>query len=81
MELFSGSMIPLWFYPKVLRDICMLLPFRFMVFEPISVFLGSYGPGDCVRVLLIQLFWVVVLGMLGEFIWRKIQKNITIQGG
>ena len=81
VELFSGSMIPLWFYPEVLRNICMFMPFRFMVFEPISVFLGSYGSADCVSVLLIQLFWVVALALLGEFIWKRIQKNITIQGG
>lgn len=81
VELFSGSLIPLWFYPEAFRQVCMLLPFRFMVFEPISVFLGSYDVTGCARVILIQLFWVAVLSILGEFIWRKIQKDITVQGG
>ncbi len=79
--LFSGSLIPLWFYPEAFRRVCTVLPFRFMVFEPISVFLGSYGLGGCARVLLVQLIWILLLSALGEFIWRRIQKDIIVQGG
>lgn len=81
VELFSGSMIPLWFYPEAFRQVCMMLPFRFMVFEPISVFLGEYNLTGCIRVIAIQFFWVVVLNIVGELIWKKVQKNITVQGG
>jgi ABC-2 type transport system permease protein len=81
VELFSGSMIPLWFYPEVFRRVCMFLPFRFMVFEPISVFLGNYGLAGCIWVVCIQLFWIIVLNILGGLIWEKIQNAITVQGG
>lgn len=81
LELFSGSMIPLWFYPESFRQVCMVLPFRFMVFEPISVFLGEYDTMGCIRVIAIQFFWTIVLTIVGEFIWKKVQKNITVQGG
>lgn len=81
VELFSGSMIPLWFYPEIFRQVCMVLPFRFMVFEPISVILGSYKTAGCIRVIAIQCFWVIVLNLLGELIWKRIQRDITVQGG
>ena len=81
VELFSGSLIPLWFYPQAFREVCEALPFRFMVFEPISVFLGSYDLNGCLKVLGIQLFWIVVLQLIAEYIWRKVQKDITVQGG
>ncbi len=81
VELFSGSLVPLWFYPRAFRQVCEVLPFRFMVFEPISVFLGSYGLNGCLKVLGIQLFWIVVLQLIAEYIWRKVQKDITVQGG
>lgn len=81
VELFSGSMIPLWFYPEAFRQVCMVLPFRFMVFEPISVFLGEYDVMGCIRVIAIQFFWTLVLTVVGELIWKKVQKNITVQGG
>lgn len=81
VELFSGSLLPLWFYPEAFRRVCMFLPFRFMVFEPISVFLGEYDLLGCVRVVCIQLFWVIVLTVISELIWKKIQHSITVQGG
>lgn len=81
VELFSGSMIPLWFYPEAFRQVCLMLPFRFMVFEPISVFLGEYNITGCIRVIAIQFFWIVVLNIVGELIWKMVQKNITVQGG
>lgn len=81
VELFSGSLIPLWFYPQAFRQVCEALPFRFMVFEPISVFLGSYDFNGCIKVIGIQLFWIIVLQLIAEFIWRRVQKEITVQGG
>ena len=81
VELFSGSLIPLWFYPEGFRQVCELLPFRFMVFEPIAVFLGEYDMAGCFKVILIQLFWVLVLNIIGGLIWKKIQNNIIVQGG
>lgn len=81
VELFSGSMLPLWFYPEGFLKVCELLPFRFMVFEPISVFLGEYHAMECLEIIGMQLFWVVLLGLAGDLIWKKVQKNITIQGG
>ena len=81
VELFSGSLIPLWFYPDGFREICNVLPFRFMVFEPISIFLGTYDIENCIRILVTQCIWVMVFNKISTIIWRKIQKNIAVQGG
>jgi len=81
VALFSGSLIPLWFYPETFKKICNFLPFRYMMFEPISIFLGQYTIKSCLDVLVIQLFWIVLLSLLAQFIWKNVQKSITIQGG
>lgn len=81
VELFSGTLVPLWFYPSAFRNVCTILPFRFMVFEPISIILGSYNTAASVRVIVIQGIWVLLLGLIGEKLWRMIQKDITVQGG
>ncbi len=78
---FSGSTIPLWFYPKFLVTVANALPFRYITFEPISVFLGKYDLDQARQVILIQMFWIGVVWLLERTIWQRVQKSIFVQGG
>lgn len=80
-SIFSGSSIPLWFYPNWLADICRFLPFRLVSFEPISIYLGRYNGVQAVQILLLQIVWLVLCIGLKEFIWKKVQKAVVSQGG
>lgn len=81
VELFSGSLIPLWFYPEGFRKICNMLPFRFMVFEPIAIFLGEYDIKNSISIIAAQFVWIAMFNLLGMVVWRKVQMNIVVQGG
>ncbi|WP_139129194.1 ABC transporter permease [Paenibacillus nuruki] len=80
-DLFSGSIIPIWFYPDWLADICAYLPFRFVFFEPISIFLGRYNELQILNLLLLQLLWIVILYCIERFIWSKAQNKLVVHGG
>lgn len=79
--LFGGTAVPLWFYPKFLRNIANVVPFRFVSFEPISIFLEKVNLNGALNIIFKQLIWIMVFWVLEKFIWSKAQKVVTIQGG
>ena len=79
--LFSGGVVPLWFYPEALRNVAMFLPFRFTIFEPVAIFLGSYTVEQALQILLYQAVWLVGLTVLERCLWFGIQRHLVIQGG
>lgn len=81
MTIFSGKQIPLWFYPSALYAVCSVLPFRFMVQEPVSILLGEYGKTDILSVFGLQIIWILIFWGMERMIWRLIQRQIEIQGG
>lgn len=79
--LFSGIEIPLWFYPEWLRNVSHMLPFRFVVFEPVMVWLGQAKGKEIVWILFLQILWLLVLSLLENRLWKCIKNSIEIQGG
>lgn len=79
--LFSGMSVPLWFYPDWMRDICMALPFRLAVFEPVSVWMGRYGLGQCAEILALQGIWIGAALTAEHLLWGHIRGIVEIQGG
>ncbi|MGQ4668469.1 ABC transporter permease [Metabacillus halosaccharovorans] len=80
-ELFSGSTIPLWFFPEWLATISYILPFRLIFFEPISIFLNKYSYGDSILIVGIQLVWLLLLVIIEKLIWFYAQKKVVVHGG
>lgn len=81
MTLFSGSYIPLWFYPTPLRMIANFLPFKYFIFEPLNIFMGKTTLQEALFIILMQLIWVVALFVISKLVWRLAQKVVTVQGG
>jgi ABC-2 type transport system permease protein len=81
IRLFSGMIVPLWFFPKVLMNIADFLPFKLTYFVPISVFMGKGTFVDSLWSLLQQFGWMAVLYLLTKLVWRTAIKKLVIQGG
>ena len=81
IRLFSGAFIPLWFFPSQLLQISEYLPFRFIYFVPISIFLGKFDIIQCLYLLLTQLIWIILLYLLSVYIWKKAIHKLVVQGG
>ena len=80
-KLFGGSVIPLWFYPEWLRNISMYLPFRFITYEPIQIYLGHIDATQAWTCIGMQLFWLVIMLVLEAIFWRRASRKIFVQGG
>lgn len=78
---FGGTLIPLWFYPESLKTASYFLPFRYMTFEPVSLFLGKTAVSDAWLPLLTALIWLIGLSLLDKLMWQSATKRLAVNGG
>ena len=81
LELFSGLLIPISFFPKTFQHIFSVLPFQYISYIPVLIYLGKISGVEILKSLAIQVFWFGVLLFLGNAMWQWSSKKITIQGG
>lgn len=81
MLFLTGMLIPLDFMPLWLRTILNWLPFKNIIYTPISIYLGRVPAGEIMQVLAVQLGWASVLAVLISLYYRQGLKKIVIQGG
>ena len=77
----TGQLIPLSFFPDVVQKVFSYLPFSSMTYTPVMIYLGKYQGMELLKVLLIQLAWVVLLYLFGSLIWKKVTKRLIVLGG
>ncbi len=81
LNLFSGALVPLWFFPEPMKILSVFLPFRYIVFEPIAVLLNTKSAAETAYVFAMQLFWLVFLFCAATAVWNRGRNKIMIQGG
>ena len=81
MDLLSGLLLPISFYPDWARSIIELLPFQTVSYLPNMIYLGKITGISAFRVLGLQVFWIAVLGLAAFSFWRFAVKHVVIQGG
>ncbi|HUJ39701.1 MAG TPA: ABC-2 family transporter protein [Candidatus Acidoferrales bacterium] len=81
MELLSGVLIPISFFPGWARTICAWLPFEHIAYTPLQIYLGKIGTREAVLLLAVQWAWAAALVWLGTLWWRFSIRRVTIHGG
>lgn len=81
MLVFSGSMIPLWFFPDWLFAIARFLPFQAVFSTPLSILIGKIDGRDVGQALLVQLAWLGFFLMLTARFWSKAKRRVVVNGG
>lgn len=79
--IFGGTIVPIWFYPNWLDSISYYLPFRYIAFEPINIALGKSTFTHSLMLISIAMAWVVLLALLGQYVYNSVEKRLTINGG
>lgn len=77
---FSGYLFPLDLLPKPVYDFFSLLPFTYLIFFPVKIYLGQMGMFDIVLGFIIMIFWIFVLYKFTTFVWVKGLRVYTAQG-
>ena len=80
-DVFAGVFIPLTFFPRLVQNILFYLPFQFISYVPVRVFIGDYQLGEISlelpQIVGIQALYVIAMLLFSEFIWRKGIKRFT----
>jgi ABC-2 type transport system permease protein len=81
LELFSGLLRPISFFPETFQKAFSFMPFQYISYIPVLLYLGKINGRAILSSLALQVFWVAVLLALGAAMWRWSSRKITIQGG
>ena len=81
INLLSGMLIPLTFFPTGLRTLAQWLPFQGIVYTPVMIYLGQTQGPDLIQALTIQLGWVAILWIGARLFWKRAIRALDIQGG
>ncbi len=81
LELLTGALIPIPFFPEALQKVMFLLPFASMQSSPFLIYIGQLDTVQALQSMALQLFWVVFLVGIGKLFMRKAIKKVVVQGG
>ncbi|MBD8071196.1 ABC transporter permease [Bacillus sp. PS06] len=81
IDLFSGLLLPISFYPLWAQNVMNFLPFQAISYIPSMIFTEGFQGQEIVHALLIQLVWVVVLILPIQALWVLAKKQLIVQGG
>ena len=81
VQFFSGSLIPLAFFPPAIGDVLRILPFASVNYTPVMIYLGKVSGREALLSIGLQAVWIAVLWGLGQLIWRHVTKRLIILGG
>ena len=79
-DFMAGFIIPLPFFPDSFRQVAELLPFAAMQNMPLRIYSGNISGMDAVFGILFQIFWLVVLFIIGKLWMSSTLKKVIVQG-
>ncbi len=78
--LFGGLLIPLDFYPAWLKTIAKVLPFSSVTYGPARLFVTPTTE-LFLSVMTLQIAWILILGFLLTFAYRRGVAYLSVNGG
>src|SRR5579863_5493592 len=81
IEMLSGLLIPITFFPQKIQQILAWLPFEHIAYTPLQIYLGKLDRAHALRALATEWLWVFALMILAHLWWSRTLRTITIQGG
>ena len=80
-DILSGIVVPIPFFPKFLQIISSFLPFQYISDLPFRLYVGHVNLADGVFGMCIQLIWIIIFILIGNFMMNKNIKRVVVQGG
>jgi ABC-2 type transport system permease protein len=80
MEVVAGAIIPLSFFPRILHDLFLLLPFPLMIYLPMRIYLGKIPLEQVPFELGKGVLWIVFLVLLYRHLWVRGMRQYVSMG-
>lgn len=81
VEFFSGALIPLPFFPEKIRQVMELLPFASMQNVALRIYSADMNHLEIERAVILQIFWLIVITLIGKLLCKAAEKRVIVQGG
>jgi ABC-2 type transport system permease protein len=81
VQLLSGALVPLWFFPGWARSVLLALPFAAATSTPLSLYVGRIPVERAPFAIATQLAWLIVLAVALRALWRAARQRVVVQGG
>lgn len=81
LEFCAGAYFPIDLLPARMQAVINFLPFPYLVFHPLSIYLGRTPPDQYAQIFGMQAFWILALGLGGSFLWRRGLRHYAAEGG
>jgi ABC-2 type transport system permease protein len=78
---FSGMVIPLAFFPDVIRPWLRAQPLAGIVDIPYSIYFGGIAGWGAAGAIALQFFWVAMLAVAGRWGLERSMRKLQVQGG
>ncbi len=78
---FSGTLIPLAFFPGKFGKIVEELPFKGLSQNPVFILTLRVDLLTSVKYIISSAIWLVIFSILGKLLFNHASKKVTVQGG
>ncbi|MBI4990876.1 ABC-2 family transporter protein [Candidatus Gottesmanbacteria bacterium] len=76
----AGNYFPLDIFPPPIYKILELLPFTYLLFYPLKIYIGQVSSIFIIKGFLSVIFWIIALYFILRLFWRKGLKVYTAEG-
>ena len=77
----SGTLLPIAFFPKGLREVVSWMPFAGMSQNPVLILMMKYDLSESLRCVALSVAWIVVLELFAKFLFSHAVRKVTVHGG
>jgi ABC-2 type transport system permease protein len=81
VNILSGSIVPLPFFPNWIQSILFLQPFAGLVDIPYRIYFGNLTGIAALAGLVQQLIWTAIILLIGRRLLARVMSRIQVQGG
>ncbi len=81
IDLFSGVLLPISFYPLWAQKAMVFLPFQAISYIPSMIFSEGIQGSELYEALLFQVIWAIILIIPIVLMWKTARKRLIVQGG
>ncbi|WP_071458763.1 ABC transporter permease [Bacillus massilinigeriensis] len=81
IELLSGLLLPISFFPLWAQDVMRFLPFQGISYIPSMIFTEGFTGQEALQGIFTQAVWVILLVFPVRLLWIAAKKRLVIQGG
>jgi ABC-2 type transport system permease protein len=80
INFFSGGIMPIDLFPKYVSSFLNILPFKYIIFVPISIVTGKIPTASIPQEILFGFAWIFILFLISKILFKKGLKNYEAYG-